>query len=124
GAWRRPGPCGRGPPSDARLRRNRGTHRPCRSAPGGARAPGIMTLRPANEAPVRVPGAIADGIFDQARADPGNEICGFVAARGGEPVRLHPVPNIAPDRRDRYRMDPAVMVRTLFEIDAAGEALF
>lgn len=83
-----------------------------------------MTVRSANEDPIRIPGAIADGIFDQARADPVHEICGLVAARGGEPVRLHPVPNIAPDPRDRYRMDPAVMVRTLFEIEAAGETLF
>lgn len=83
-----------------------------------------MTVRAADEAPIRVPGTIADGIFDHARANPEHEICGFVSARGDEPSRLHPVPNIAPDPRDRYRMDPAALVRTLFEMESAGEALF
>lgn len=74
--------------------------------------------------PIRIPAEIADGIFDQARARPQHEICGIVAARGGEPVRLHPIPNVAPDPRDRYRMDPAALVQAIYAIESAGEEVF
>jgi proteasome lid subunit RPN8/RPN11 len=73
---------------------------------------------------LRLPRAVTNLIFDHIRQHPGNEACGLIAARDGTPCRSLPIPNIAVDTADRYRMDPASLVRRLYELEAAGETLY
>jgi proteasome lid subunit RPN8/RPN11 len=58
------------------------------------------------------------------REDTGHEICGLVSAKDGKALRCQRIPNIAQDKRNRYRMDPAALVRALFEIETRAETLY
>jgi proteasome lid subunit RPN8/RPN11 len=73
---------------------------------------------------IRLPRALANRIFDHVRGRSGQEVCGLVAARAGAPTRAIPIPNVAAQPESRYRMDPATLIRALYDIEAAGETLF
>lgn len=73
---------------------------------------------------VRLPRPLANAIFDHVRASPRHEVCGLVMAVDGEPRRSVRIPNVAEDRRDRYDMDPAALIRTLLAAEQAGETLY
>jgi proteasome lid subunit RPN8/RPN11 len=51
-------------------------------------------------------------------------VCGLIAARDGAATRTLVIPNIATQPECRYRMDPAVLVRSLYDIESRGESLF
>lgn len=81
------------------------------------------TNRSADEE-LRLPRAVANLIFDHVRQHPGHEACGLIAARDGIPCRSLAIPNIAADTANRYRMDPASLVRRLHELETAQETLY
>lgn len=72
----------------------------------------------------RIPRRIATQILDHARAEPGREICGVIAARDGLPVAATPIANIASDPTHRYAMDPEALIRALFRMEQTGETLY
>ncbi len=72
----------------------------------------------------RIPRRIATRILDHARAEPGREICGVIAARDGAPVAVTPIANVARNPAHRYSMDPEALIRTLFHMEQAGEELY
>jgi proteasome lid subunit RPN8/RPN11 len=49
------------------------------------------------------------------------EICGLLGGWNGIVSAIYPCPNIAQDRKVRYQLDPAVMVRSLHQINRTGE---
>lgn len=85
---------------------------------------GDAPARPEGKEVVRLQRSIANAIFDHVRSRSGHEVCGLIAAHGGTPSRALPIPNIDPQPECRYRMDPAALVRALYDIESRGEALF
>ncbi len=71
-----------------------------------------------------LPRTVTNLIFDHVRQHPGHEACGLIAARAGIACRSLPIPNVATDPTDRYRMDPASLVQKLYELEAAEETLY
>jgi proteasome lid subunit RPN8/RPN11 len=77
---------------------------------------------------VRLPGAIAGAIVDQARAEYPNEACGIIAgtadpAAGGTPLRYEATRNEAASPY-RYSIHPDDAFRVIVAIDDADEAVW
>ena len=77
---------------------------------------------------VALPGALADAIVAQARAEYPNEACGVIAgtadpAGGGEPLRYEACRNAAASPY-RYLIHPDDSYRVLVAIDDADEAIW
>lgn len=73
---------------------------------------------------LQLPRVVANLVFDHVRRHPGHESCGLIAARGGIPCRSLAIPNVADDPAHRYRMDPASLVRRLYELETVQETLY
>lgn len=74
--------------------------------------------------PIAIPRPIVNQLLDQARRSAGREVCGLIAGRDAEPVRCHPIKNIAADVKTRYEMDPAAQIAALRTMRERGEELF
>ncbi len=75
------------------------------------------------DAMLRLPRRIINQVLDQARAFPGQEVCGLISARDGAALRAVPVMNIAPHPEHRYAMDPAGQIAALKKMRETGEDL-
>lgn len=64
--------------------------------------------------------AHARAIVEQARAAGAFEVCGLIAGRAGQAVRVIPVPNSAEDPQHFYEMDSAELARHLPAIEREG----
>ena len=72
---------------------------------------------------VRIARALVDEMIAHAREDLPNEACGIVHARGGEPVSVHRVTNVAASPY-RFEMHGMEQLRLEEARDDAGETLF
>jgi proteasome lid subunit RPN8/RPN11 len=73
--------------------------------------------------PVRLPRPLVRRIVRQARQAPDEEICGLLAGNKTGFTRCYPVPNVAPDKRRRFEMDPKGLIDALRTMREAGEEL-
>ncbi len=74
--------------------------------------------------PVRLPGAIAEQLRDQALRNANVEICGLISERAGWPRHVYAVRNIAADPGRFYEMDPAEQIHAMKTMRENGESLF
>ncbi len=58
----------------------------------------------------------ARAVADHARRAAPQEACGLIAGVGGRAARIIPIPNAAADPLRRYDMEPAALVRAMFDI--------
>jgi proteasome lid subunit RPN8/RPN11 len=80
---------------------------------------GKTTLEPA-----LLPNRLVKQILDQARASPGAEVCGLLAAKNGRPVRCLAVANVAAQPERCFNMDPKQQIDAMREMRERGEQLY
>jgi len=73
---------------------------------------------------VRLPRAIVNRILSHAQHAPETEVCGLIAGRGGEPVRVCPVPNVAREPERLFEMAPEGQIDAMRRMRENGETLF
>lgn len=73
---------------------------------------------------VDLPRKLAIELLDAAQRSPGHEVCGLVAARGRQPVRVIPIRNAAADPRRFFEMDERELVAAMKAMRENGEVLF
>ena len=72
---------------------------------------------------IEIPRSIVDAMIAHAREDLPNEACGIVHAKGGAPVSVHRVTNVAASPY-RFEMHGVEQMRLEMARDEAGETLF
>ena len=72
---------------------------------------------------IEIPRALVDEMIAHAREDLPNEACGIVHAKGGTPVSVHRVTNVAASPY-RFEMHGVEQMRLEMARDDAGETLF
>jgi proteasome lid subunit RPN8/RPN11 len=65
---------------------------------------------------------VAEALAHHARAELPNEACGLLSGTAGRATTFHPARNALGSPR-RYDLHPEDLVRTMFEIEAAGDEL-
>lgn len=70
-----------------------------------------------------LPDRLRRQIYEQALADPANEVCGLLGGQRQELTSYYPVKNIAPEPARRYLMDPAEQIAAMKAMRDRGETL-
>jgi len=73
---------------------------------------------------VRLPRTLVNDLLHQAQSRSGEEVCGLIGERGGEPASLYPVNNVAADRARLFEMEPQAQIAAMKQMREAGEELF
>lgn len=73
---------------------------------------------------IDLPRTLAIALLREAQRSPGKEVCGLVAARGGQASRVIPIRNVAADPRHRFEMDERELIDAMKALRGNGETLF
>ena len=71
-----------------------------------------------------LPRTLINQLLTHAQRGDENEVCGFIASRGGKPTRTYAIKNVAMQATRRFEMEPAAQIRAIKEMREQGEALF
>jgi len=75
-------------------------------------------------AQISLPRTLINQLLTHAQSGNGDEVCGFIAGQGGEPVKTYPVPNIATPADKRFEMEPSAQVDAIKIMREQGEDIF
>jgi proteasome lid subunit RPN8/RPN11 len=70
--------------------------------------------------PARIQQNVSSEMAEQARREPGREICGLLAGRDGVITHAFPAENVASDPAKSYEIAPKEIFRMMREFRAAG----
>ncbi|GAB6068775.1 hypothetical protein JCM13664_20960 [Methylothermus subterraneus] len=73
---------------------------------------------------VVLPRALVIALLHQAQSRPECEVCGLIGARGGVPVSLYPVANVAAEPKRHFHLDPQGQIEAMRTMRERGETLF
>jgi len=73
---------------------------------------------------VELPRTLAIALLSEAQRSPGQEVCGLIAARDGQPIRVIPMRNVAADPRRLFEMDERELIDAMKALRENGETLF
>lgn len=75
-------------------------------------------------ATVILPLHLVNAIFQQARSSPDVEVCGLIAGKNGQPLRVIPIRNASDQPQRLFAMDPAAQIDAQRSMREQGEELF
>ncbi len=81
-------------------------------------------MNSSTEHPVILPRTLVNRLLSEAQRSPEAEVCGLIAARGGEPTDVYPVTNVANEPGKLFRMDPKGLIEAMRRIRERDETLF
>lgn len=79
-----------------------------------------MTGRAAS---LTIPREVLEEILDHARTSAPEEVCGWIAGKENRALAVYPIPNVSPNPRTSFEMDPTSQLRTMKAITASGQEL-
>ncbi len=71
-----------------------------------------------------LPRPLVNQLLTQAQHSPEIEVCGLISSRNGQPAKVYPVENIAPEPGRLFRMEPEGLIDAMRQIREQGEQLF
>ncbi len=71
-----------------------------------------------------LPRSLVNQLLTQAQNSPETEVCGLISSHNGQPMKVYPVKNIAPEPGQLFQMDPKGLIDVMRHMREQNEELF